>query len=251
MQCGFFYIRITRMNKSISIIIPAYNEEKKLVPTVNFTLETLDRNNINDFEIIIFNDASTDKTGEVADELASKHSQIKVIHNPKNMNLGFNITRGFQLATKKYVGFVPGDNETDSESLDNILQVLGEADIIVPYIKNPEIRFLTRRFLSATYVKIINTAFGLRMRYYNGLCFFKTPMVQKVPVSTFGFAYMTEILVKMLKSGATFVEVPMINKTRERGETKAFRIKNILSVFKTFLKLFWEIQVLRKRLILI
>ncbi|MCX6813558.1 MAG: glycosyltransferase family 2 protein [Candidatus Azambacteria bacterium] len=236
------------MYRSVSIIIPAYNEEKKLAPTVNFILETLDRNNINDFEVIIFDDASTDKTGEVADELASKYSQIKVIHNPKNMNLGFNITRGFQLATKEYVGFVPGDNETDSESLDNILQVLGKADIIVPYIKNPEVRPWGRRFLSRAYVLIINTAFNLKTRYFNGLCFFKTSMVKKVPVTTYGFSYMTEILVKLLKSGATFVEVPMINKVRERGSTKAFRPKNVASVFKTFLTLFWQVQILRRRI---
>lgn len=239
---------MTRMDKSVSIIIPAYNEEKKLAPTADLVFASLSKNRISDFEIIIFDDASTDKTGEVADELAGKHFQIKVIHNPKNMNLGFNITRGFQLAAKEYVGFVPGDNETDLETLDNILQVLGKADIVVPYIKNPEVRPLTRRFLSTTYVRIINAAFGLRMRYYNGLCFFKTSMVQKVPVSTYGFAYMTEILVKLLKSGVAFVEVPMILKTRERGATKAFRIKNIFSVFKTFLTLFWEIQVLRKKI---
>ena len=238
------------MNKSVSIIIPAYNEEKKLAPTTNMVLFGLSKNGISDFEILIFDDASTDKTGEIADELAGKHSQIKIIHNPKNMNLGFNITRGFQLAVKEYAGFVPGDNETDPEALDSILQVLGKADIIVPYIKNPEVRPLTRRFLSTAYVMIINAAFGFRMRYYNGLCFFKTSMVQKVPVSTFGFAYMTEILVKLLKSGATFVEVPMILRARERGATKAFRLKNILSVFKTFLTLFWEVQILRKRIIL-
>jgi len=239
------------MGKSVSIVVPAYNEEKKLSPTVEMVLERLSKNNISDFEILIFDDASTDKTGEKADELAKQISQIRVIHNPKNMNLGFNITRGFQLATKEYVGFVPGDNETDLETLDNILQVLGKADIIVPYIKNPEVRPLTRRFLSAVYVRIINVAFGLRMRYYNGLCFFKTSMVQKVPVSTYGFAYMTEILVKLLKSGAAFVEVPMILKIRERGATKAFRLKNIVSVFKTFLTLFWEAQILKKRVILL
>lgn len=210
----------------------------------------LSKNGISDYEIIIFDDASTDKTGEIIDKFASEHSQIKAIHNPKNMNLGFNITRGFQLAIKEYTGFVPGDNETDPETLDNILQALGKADIVIPYIENPKVRPLGRRFLSATYIGIINKAFGLKMRYYNGLCFFKTFMVQKVPVSTYGFAYMTEILVKLLKSNITFVEVPMIIRSRERGETKAFRIKNIASVFNTFLRLFWRIRILGERVIL-
>ncbi len=55
------------MDKSVSIIIPAYNEEKKLAPTIDGVLFGLSKNGISDFEIIIFDDASTDKTGEVAD----------------------------------------------------------------------------------------------------------------------------------------------------------------------------------------
>jgi len=240
------------MNKSISIIIPAYNEEKKLAPTVNFALNALNRHSIADFEIVIFDDASTDKTGEVADKLASEYPEIKVVHNPKNMNLGFNFVRGVQLAAKEFVGMIPGDNEMEPESLDNIFQVLGKADIIIPYIKNPEARPWGRRFLSKTYITIINTAFGFNLRYFNGGCYFKTAMVKSIPVSTFGFAYMTEILVKILKSypATSFIEVPMINRVRERGATKAFRIKNIASVFKTFLKLFWDVQILRKRVTL-
>ena len=238
------------MTKSVSIVIPAYNEEKNLTSTVDSTLAMLSKHNIDDFEIIIFNDASTDKTGEIADELADRYPKIKVIHNPKNMNLGFNFVHGIQLATKEFVGMVPGDNEMEPESLNNIFQVLGRADIIIPYIKNPEARPLGRRFLSKTYVVIINTAFGLNMRYYNGGCYFRISMVKKVPVYTHGFSYMTEILVKLLKSGASFIEVPMINRVRERGATKAFRIKNIVSVFKTFLTLYWEVQILRNRILI-
>lgn len=235
------------MTKSVSVVIPAYNEEKNIAATTAFLLERLNKSGISDFEILIFDDHSTDATGKIADELAQKHPQIKVIHNPKNMNLGYNITKGFQLATKEYCGFIPGDNETEPETLDNIFQNLGRADIIIPYIKNPEARPWGRRFLSKTYIMIINAAFGLNMKYYNGMCYFKTSMVKKVPVSTYGFAYMTEILVKLLKSGANFMEVPMVNRVREKGATKAFRIKNIVSVFKTFLYLFYEVQILRKR----
>ncbi len=234
------------MNKSVSIIIPAYNEEKHLAPTVNLVLGCLDKNGIRDFEILIFDDASTDGTGELADELAKKYFHVKVIHNPKNMNLGFNITRGFQLAIKEYVGFVPGDNQTAPETLDNIFRVLGAENIIITY-NQPEVRSKTRQIISKTYVAIINIAFGLNMRYYNGICFFKTALIKRVPVSTQGFAFTTEILVKLLKSGANFIEVPQVLRVREHVASKAFRFKNIISVFKAFLTLFWEVQILRRR----
>lgn len=237
----------TIMGKSVSIIIPAYNEEKNLESSVILVLDGLKRNEISDFEILIFDDASTDKTGEIANGLADKHNAIRVIHNPENMNLGYNVVRGFQLATKRFVGWVPGDDVNEPETFDNIFQALGNSDIVVSYVENPKVRHRLRRFLSGAYGMIVNVAFGLDMRYYNGLCFFKTPMVKKVPVSTYGYAYMAEILVKLLKSGATFVEVPMIARARGEGATKAFRLKNIASVFKTFLTLFWEVQILKKR----
>ncbi len=236
------------MNKSVSIIIPAYNEEKNLGYSVNLVLDGLKKNEISDFEILIFDDTSTDKTGKIADDLAGKYNTIRVIHNPKNMNLGYNVVRGFQLATKRFVGWIPGDDAIGPETLDNLFQALGSSDIVVPYVENPKVRHWLRRFLSGVYSIIINIFFGLDARYYNGLCFFKTSMVKEVPVSTCGFAYMTEILVKLLKSGATFVEVPMIVRARGEGATKAFRLKNIASVFKTFLTLFLEVQILRKRI---
>ena len=93
------------MTKSVSIIIPAYNEEKNLAQTIKFLLDRLNENIISDFEILVFDDNSTDNTGKIADDLAEKYPQIKVIHNPRNMNLGYNITKGFQLATKEYCGF--------------------------------------------------------------------------------------------------------------------------------------------------
>ena len=78
----------------MSVIMPAYNEEDTVEFSVTSACVQLERHGF-DYEIFIFDDASTDRTGKIADMLASQNSKIKVFHNDRNMNLGFNFARTF------------------------------------------------------------------------------------------------------------------------------------------------------------
>ena len=95
------------MKLTISLIIPALNEEAGLEPTVNKVIQALGEK-FTDYEILIVNDGSQDKTGEIAERLAANNYHIRVFHNPKNLGLGYNYRRGVGLATKDYIGWVPG-----------------------------------------------------------------------------------------------------------------------------------------------
>src|SRR5712691_6710476 len=94
---------------TISIIIPAYNEEGNISGTVHEVLKALD-NRFGGYEILIVNDGSRDHTGEVANALAAENSRIKAIHNSPNMGFGYSYRRGVQAATGDYIGFFPGDD---------------------------------------------------------------------------------------------------------------------------------------------
>ncbi len=229
---------------SISIIVPCYNEEKNIRGTVESITRAIKAvRRFGSTEILIFNDRSTDRTGEVAEELRKKHRNIRVIHNERNMGFGYNYTEGVRLATKDYILMVPGDNEIPADAITGILSNVGTADIVIPYTVNPEVRPFSRRLLSRAFVMLFNTLFGLNLRYYNGPCVIKARLLKKVPMTTHGFAYMAAILVRLLKGGATFVEVPMRIQYRESGSSKALRPRNILSVLSTIAKLFYEVRV--------
>lgn len=229
------------MDKTISIIIPAYNEEKDLRATVEGVVEILSKR-FSDYEILIFDDFSTDKTGQIADSLASKNSRIKVIHNEKNMGLGYNYTRGVEMAKMQYITMVPGDNEITYESIAAICDAAGEADIVVPYTVNMWVRPLSRRLISKTFTFLMNLITGLNLRYYNGPCIHKNSIIKSVPMTTWGYAYMAAILARAIKSGRSYIEVGMYIKQRGHGGSKAFRFKNILSVAKTLMELFYEMR---------
>jgi glycosyltransferase involved in cell wall biosynthesis len=234
------------MSCTVSVIIPALNEEGNLAAAVATVLSAIgDR--FSDYELLIFDDGSTDRTGAIADELAAGNPHIRVIHNPRNMGFGYNYNRGVELARMEYVTMFPGDNEIPGEAIRAILDVVGSADIVVPYIATPGVRSWSRRVISACFVAMINVLFGLRLRYFNGPCVHCRTLLLSVPMRTHGFAYMAAILVRLIRSGCSYVEVPMLLQARQHGRSKAFRPKNIASVLSTIGELFWEVQIRERR----
>lgn len=234
------------MGRSISLIMPAYNEEKTIEFSVNSACEKLRQYGF-DYEILIFDDASSDKTGKIADRLALEDEKIKVFHNARNMNLGFNFARGIDMASKEYTGLLPCHGQTAIESFDNLLPALLKADVVVTYISNPKVRPLTRRIISKINVILVNLIFGLRLKYYH-LNFYRTEILKKIPTSTESYALMVELLIQAVKSGASYIEIPILLKKREFGKSKALRPKNIINILKTYFRLFWRIRVLREKI---
>ena len=245
MEIGYILI----MTK-LSIIIPAYNEERGLASAVNSLFSLLDDNGMsNDSEILIFNDCSLDKTGEIAGELAQRINIVKVFHNKKNMGLGFNFREGVRQSKGEYVTWFPGDNENLPQSFVDTVSRIGEADIIIPYTDNMEVRPLSRRIISRVYTDMNNLFFGLRLKYYNGLSVYRRDLLLSVlsKISD-SFAFSAQILIMLLKSGASFVEVPIKIQSKPGGKSSAFRIKNIIGVIKAIITLFWRINIKRERI---
>jgi len=95
---------------SFTVIVPALNEEQNLRPAVEAILEQASP--VATFlEVLVFDDASTDRTGAVADELARRDSRVRVVHNPRRLNIGGIYKAGVLAARGDYVFLVPGDNE--------------------------------------------------------------------------------------------------------------------------------------------
>lgn len=234
------------MSCTLSVIIPALNEEGNLAAAVDTVLRAIG-NRFADYELLIFDDGSTDRTGAIADELAAGNQHVRAIHNPRNMGFGYNYNRGVELARMEYVTMFPGDNEIPGEAIRAILNAVGEADIVVPYIATPSVRSGSRRLISATFVALVNFLFGLQLRYFNGPCVHRRTLLLSVPMRTHGFAYMAAILVRLIRSGCSYVEVPMPLQARQHGQSKAFRPKNIASVLSTIGELFWEVQIRERR----
>ena len=231
---------------TVSVIIPALNEENNIAAAVTTVLEAIgDR--LADYELLIFDDGSTDGTGKIADELAGGNPHIRVIHNPGNKGFGYNYKRGVELARMEYVTWFPGDNDAHGEGLRTVLGYAGSAEIVVTYLSNPQVRSWIRRLISGSYVGLLNLLFGLRLRYYNGLFLYPRALLRSIPLQSKGFACLASSLIRLIRSGHSYIEVPYQTGTRRHGCSKAFRLKNLVSVFITIAGLFWDVRVRDRR----
>lgn len=224
------------MKPSLSVIIPAFNEEGNLEAAVDVILSTLNGRS-DSYELLIVNDGSTDGTRKIADRLANTNPAIKVVHNDGNKGLGFSLRRGFGLASKKYVTWCAGDNPMLDTSLKEMFDHLGRADLIISYVANPEFRSLGRRFLSRAYVLLLNSLFGLNLKYYNGFTIYKSESVNGLKTTTEGFSFLAEILILLIKSGCSYVEVPTYHRLRSHGQSKAFKFQNFRDVVSSLFSL--------------
>ena len=193
----------------VSIVIPALNEEAAILAVTKTIKEATDKLGVA-YELILVDDGSTDKTGELMDNFARTETAIPtmVIHNPTPRNIGYVFWQGVQKARGHYVVLVAGDNEITREALMNLFSEIGKYDLVISYPVNTEVRSWQRRIISRVYVFIFNTLFRTRLRYFNGSCLIRLDLIRLLPQWTSGFAYMSEILVQLVKKGVTYKEIP-------------------------------------------
>lgn len=220
---------------SLSLVVPCFNEEESILDTVKEIDQAL-AGLIDDYEFLIFNDCSSDRTKEIVDSLAAVHPKVRPIHNPVNKGLGYNFKTGVQIASKEYIVMFPGDNELTLQSIREICQHIGTVDMVISYIQNYKVRPLHRQFLSKCFTLFANFIMGQSIQYYNGPVLHKVSNLRSINLVTNGFAYQFEIISQLLWRKSSYIEVPMVLRPRYYGNSRALRIKNIITVIRTLIR---------------
>jgi len=238
----------TSKQHSLSVIVPALNEAGNITHTID-TIKRAAQGNLSQYEIIIVNDGSTDATKEICEELVSHSNNIHLINNPINKGIGFSFNTGCLTARYENIVMIPGDNEIEYTSIQLLFKKINTTDVLLLYTQNTQVRSLKRRIISLLFIKTLNLCFNLNVKYYNGPCVIKTHLLRQVPLKRKSFAYMAAIVVRLLKSGATYLEIGMSIQPRQYGGSKALSLKNLLTVFYDIFLLWVEIYIQKKRYI--
>lgn len=143
--------------KSLTIVIPGFNEEGRIATTVGEALQAAEEL-LEDFEIIIVDDGSTDSTAAVAQQLVDRHPKVSLIRQPTNVGVGAAFSKGLAAARFPWLTLIPGDNAFALDGVRSVFAAVGSADLIVTYRANTEVRTPLRRLMSTVCTTMIRIA---------------------------------------------------------------------------------------------
>jgi len=216
---------------SVSFIVFALNEEGNIAATVDTLRQAVEGAPIADYQIVLVNDGSTDKTGAVMDALDASDGRITAVHNLTNLGPGGAFKRGALAARCDYLMPIAGDNAAPADSIRMTIEHLGEADILMAYLANPQVRSWRRRLGAYAFKSVINVLFGYSVPYYNGAIPRRT-LFNDIQIKSNGYFFFAEMVVKLMRRGASYVAVGVFHTNQSNASSSALKPANLVKVFK-------------------
>lgn len=226
---------------SVSVFFPCYNEEANVERTTLAAVEACERL-FDQYEVIIVNDGSRDRTGEIADRLAATLPHVRAVHNRPNRGYGGALRRGFEEARMPYVFYTDGDGQFDFEEIERLLPLMSKYDIVSAYRMNRQDP-LHRRINAACWGMLVNLLFGLRLRDVD--CAFKIyprRLFQEIEVQSNGAMIDTEVLARARRQGYSIGQIGVHHYPRTAGTQTGANLRVILRAFRELFALHGRIK---------
>ncbi|MFQ5422852.1 MAG: glycosyltransferase family 2 protein [Phycisphaerae bacterium] len=221
---------------SLTIFFPCYNEEGNVERVTRAASEAA-RDLAETFEVIVVNDGSRDRTGEIADRLAAEIPEVRAVHNRPNRGYGGAVARGLTEARMEWIFFTDGDGQFDIAELPKLIDLLDRGDVAVGYRlerADPWIRKLN----AACWGRLVRLLFRLKVRDID--CAFKLlprSLIDAIELHSEGALISTELLAKAAGRGLRIVETGVHHYPRTAGTQTGANLKVILKAFYELFKL--------------
>ncbi|MFZ5933160.1 MAG: glycosyltransferase family 2 protein [Patescibacteria group bacterium] len=229
----------------LSVFFPAYNEEANIKSTVEKAREVLFWV-AQKWEIIIVDDGSNDRTGEIAEDLARKDSRIRVITHSPNRGYGAALKSGFYGSRYGWIAFTDSDGQFDFSEITNFIEKQREtnADLVIGYYKKRQVS-LFKVVTSKAWELLVSILFGLKVKDIDcGFKLISRKVIEGIPKleSERGAFISSEFLIKAKKKGFKIVEIPVTHKPRKVGKGTGRNINVIIRSFIDLLTLWGKLR---------
>jgi len=223
-----------------SVVYPAFNEEESVRETLERSLKVM-RGLFLEFEIIVINDASLDKTGEIADEIAGVNSELRVLHNPKNLGQGGSLVRGFRAAKGEWVLHNAIDYPFWLEDLEEFIPLFDESDLIVA-LRNERAGYTAyRHALSIINVFLLNTLFDVRLSDYSFVQCYRRTMLETLEFDCQGTGFLApSLIIQAHDKGVRVRSLETTYHPRLKGVATAGAPKVVMRAVRELFSFWWK-----------
>src|SRR5215813_12490142 len=222
--------------KSLSVVLPAFNEEANIRAVVEDAYQNIPKFTPV-FEIIVVNDGSKDRTGEICDRLAAEFPEVRVVHHIRNRGYGAALKSGIERARNDLIFFTDADGQFDLKEVAALLEKTDAYDIVAGYRaqrQDPPHRLL----FAWGWNILVRIVLGVRIRDID--CAFKVfnrRVFDRVQINSVGAMVNTEIFAQVSRFGMTVKEVRVSHFPRRHGKPTGGNIAVIMKAFRELIKM--------------
>lgn len=226
----------------LSIFFPFWNEEKNVRNVVEDAIPVA-RDIAREWEIIVIDDGSSDRTYEIGKELAKEYKNVRVISHSPNRGYGAALREGFVNSKYKYIVFTDGDRQFDFSQVTRFIENIRGADVVIGYRKKRQDNWI--RHILMNMLKLWDYIF---FRFYFrdidcGFKMFKREAVDAImPLRSEGAMVTTEILAKAKKKGLKIKEVEVDHFPRKFGDQSGANLPVVIRAVLESFMLWFDIK---------
>lgn len=216
---------------TLSLVLPAYNEEANIGIVVQRALEILPAYT-SGFEVIVVNDGSKDSTARIVDRLASEDCRVKPVHHRVNQGYGGAVKSGFRTSTCEYVMFMDSDRQFDIADIKLLAPFVPLFDIVAGF-RMERSDSIIRRINAEIFNLAVRILFDVHMRDLDcAFKIFRGDLIRSLELTSAGALLNAETMAKLRRQGATVVQVGVPHHPRVAGTATGGSIKVILKAMK-------------------
>jgi len=219
------------MLSGLTVFLPAHNEEGNIEGVVNGFVRELPRVADN-YEVVVVNDGSTDRTGEIADQLASSLPHVRVVHHTINRGYGAAVISGIRSATEPYVLLCDGDGQFDPNDVRLLALRIQDHDVVVGRRRHRADN-LVRRLNGQSWTLLMRMLFRIRISDIDcGFKMFRRNFLDAMELRATGAMVTAELMARLASRGARICEVDVRHLPRLTGEQSGSSPKVVLRAFR-------------------
>lgn len=225
---------------SIYFFCPAYNEEENLEQFIHGAVSVLAELSDN-YLLTIVDDGSSDRTSDIADELAEKYENVSVIHHSENKGYGSTLITGFTNPEReKYnlIGYADSDGQIELSEVRKFLPLLTDSDAVIGWrVNRAEVGY--RRLQSWVYNKLNKMLFGIDYHDFNcPFKMFKREVLEHMEIEDTSFFIDAEVVIKAKLAGYTIKEIEVKHYPRVFGKGSGTNPRLIFESIKGMVRFF-------------
>lgn len=228
----------------LTVFLPSHNEEANVERVVAGFLAELPRVAEN-YEVVVVDDGSRDRTGEIADRLAAENPHVLVVHHPRNLGYGGAVNSGLHSGTQPFLLLADGDGQFDPSEMSKLTSRIDDCDVVIGR-RAQRADNLMRRINGKAWTGLARLLFGLQITDMDcGFKLFRREAVAGIVLQSNSAMITTELMARLAGRNARICEVDVTHLPRVAGEQTGNSPLVVLHAFRDMFALYRDLKAAR------